>query len=105
MDKKEYKSLKFFVYFMGIMLVIGMLVIVMSIYKLATKQIKDCSLQSYELANLALPAEIKSIAVEGGNYVLLLNSVKGKQKALIINKCNGQMVNEINFNIPPKYSK
>ena len=95
MAKDEYKSLKIFVYLMGMVLIGGILVITFSIFKfinLAPK--KSCTPSKIEI-----PQNILNATVEKDKLLLLLAESNHGQTILLIDFCSGAVLNRIDFEI------
>ena len=95
MAQADYKSLKMFVYFMGMVLVGGMVVITFSIFKFINLEPK----KSCTPVNIPIAQKILNASLEKDKLTLLLTSEDNQQTILVIDYCDGSILNRIDFAI------
>lgn len=96
MVKDEYKSLKIFVYLMGVIMIGGMLVITYSICKFL---FKEADHHHCEPANIELPQKILNANLEKDKLTLLLAPHDKQQTVMVIDYCHGDILNKIDIRI------
>lgn len=95
MAQADYKSLKIFVYFMGMVLVGGIMVITFSIFKFFNLEPgKSCT-----PVKLPIAQKILNASLEKDKLTVLLTAHDHQQTILVIDYCDGSILNRIDFAI------
>ena len=95
MAKEDYKSLKIFVYFMGMVLIGGILVITFSIFKFINLEPKKICLP----AKIQISQKILNATLEKDKLTVLLTGDDHQQTILLIDYCSGTILNKMDFEI------
>ena len=95
MAQADYKSLKIFVYFMGMVLVGGIVVITFSIFKFINLSPQKSCLP----VKIPLEQKILNASLDKDKLTVLLTEHDHKQTILVIDYCDGSILNRIDFAI------
>ena len=95
MAQADYKSLKIFVYFMGMVLVGGIVVITFSIFKFFNLDPKKSCIP----VKIPLEQKILNAVMEKDKLIVLLTEHDHSQTILVIDYCDGSILNRIDFTI------